>query len=76
MVRFLQHHPDCVHLIVEKVERLGSNLTDFEALEDLGINIHVVQPDTTVGTVADIDAQFVHDMNALFGSVLFGESPL
>lgn len=42
LLRFLQQHPDCRHLIVEKIDWLIRNLCDFTALGRLPIKIHLV----------------------------------
>jgi hypothetical protein len=46
LLRFLQQHPDCRHLIVEKIDRLIRNLGDFTALERLPIKIHFVEEES------------------------------
>lgn len=65
LMRFLQQHPDCGHVIVERTDRLARNLTDFLALEKLPIKIHLVKEGQIVGKDAPSTSQLAHGMFAL-----------
>src|SRR5450631_2071986 len=49
MVAFLKKHPGCRTILVEKTDRLYRNLTDYATLDELGVTIHLVKENQTIG---------------------------
>src|SRR5205085_8762051 len=49
MVRFLEKHPQCRVVIVEKTDRLYRNFRDCVTLEDLDVEIHLPKEGQIIG---------------------------
>ena len=65
MVAFLRKHPGCRTILVEKVDRLYRNLTDYATLDELGVTIHLVKENQIIGPNSKSSEQFVHGIKVL-----------
>jgi site-specific DNA recombinase len=51
--------------LVEKVDRLYRNLTDYATLDELGVTIHLVKENQIIGPNSKSSEQFVHGIKVL-----------
>jgi site-specific DNA recombinase len=65
MLAYLQKHPGCRTILVEKTDRLYRNLTDYATLDELGVTIHLVKENQIIGPDSKSSEQFVHGIKVL-----------
>jgi DNA invertase Pin-like site-specific DNA recombinase len=65
MVRFLEKHPQCRVVIVEKSDRLYRNFRDCVTLEDLGVEIHLPKEGQIIGKDSKSQAKLMHGIQVV-----------
>ena len=65
MLRCLRRHPRCRAILVEKTDRLYRNIKDWVALEELGVEVHLVKEGVVLSDDSVSAEKFVHGIKVL-----------
>ena len=65
MLKFLQAHKDIKAILLEKTDRLYRNFRDYIALEDLGLEIHLVKEGEVLSKDSRSHVKFIHGIIVL-----------
>lgn len=65
MVEYLQAHPECRTLLVEKTDRLYRNLKDRVIIDELGVEIHFVKEGVVLSKESKSADKFMHGIRVL-----------
>lgn len=65
MVSYLQQHPACRILLVEKTDRLYRNFKDYLTVDELGAEIHLVKENVILTEDSRSSEKFMHGIKVL-----------
>ena len=65
MLRYVRRHPRCRAILVEKTDRLYRNIKDWVALEELGLDVHLVKEGVVLSDESMSAEKFVHGIKVL-----------
>ena len=65
MVAYLQAHPGCCMLLVEKTDRLYRNFKDYLSIDDLDLKIHFVKENVVLSKESRSSEKFMHGIKVL-----------
>ena len=65
MLAYFKAHPTTLHLLVEKTDRLYRNFRDYVALDDFGLEIHLVKEGTLLSNRSTSHEKFIHGIKVL-----------
>jgi DNA invertase Pin-like site-specific DNA recombinase len=65
MLAYLQEHPTCRTILVEKTDRLYRNLKDWIKLDELGAELHFVKEGSTISPASHSSQKFLHGIKVL-----------
>jgi len=65
MLRYLRRHPRCRAILVEKTDRLYRNIKDWVALDELGLEVHLVKEGVVLSDESMSAEKFVHGIKVL-----------
>jgi site-specific DNA recombinase len=65
MVSYLNQHPECRVLLVEKTDRLYRNFKDYITIDDLDLDVHFVKENFILTKESRSSEKFVHGIKVL-----------
>jgi DNA invertase Pin-like site-specific DNA recombinase len=65
MVSYLQQHPECRVLLVEKTDRLYRNFKDYITIDDLDLEVHLVKENVILTKDSRSSEKFMHGIKVL-----------
>ncbi len=66
MLTFLNDHPECRHILVEKTDRLYRNIKDWVTLDEIeGLAIHLVKENAVLSESSRSSEKFFHGIKVL-----------
>ncbi len=65
MVSYLEKHPDCKAILVEKTDRLYRNIRDWVTLDEFEIHMHFVKEGTVLSQDSKSTEKFMHGIRVL-----------
>jgi DNA invertase Pin-like site-specific DNA recombinase len=65
MIAFLEKHPTCRTILVEKTDRLYRNFSDYVAIDELGVEVHFVKENVVLSQDSRSHEKFMHGIKVL-----------